>query len=192
MRSPELKDLRHTKVRNPVQSQIEGLDVGNVLIRRLGDQMPPKRTRQTRDAEFKVVLEDLIGSPSVLPRFGVVDVLSVAQDLALSAVQRPNENDFVLAPTAAGSRSSTRYCGGIGNTKLKDNPLLGKSKGLRSVFDAIVNLVRAENVRHICCSSSQFRKFCKFRKIQYGVLSRVRFSSLLMQNRYVVIRKVRL
>jgi len=130
LRRPELKDMWHGKVGNPVESQIEGFDVGNILIGRLGDEMRSDRTRQTGDTDFEMVLKDLIGSPSVGSRFGKVDVLSVAHDLALSAVEGPNEDDFVLASAAIRSGISVRDGGGICDTKLEDDLLFGKAKGL--------------------------------------------------------------
>lgn len=47
LRRPELEDLGHGKVGNPVESDIEGFDVGNIPVGRLGDEMASDRTRQT-------------------------------------------------------------------------------------------------------------------------------------------------
>lgn len=150
LRRPELKDLWHGKVGNPVDSNVEGFDVGDIPIGWLGDEMHSERTRQTGDTELEVVLKDLIGRPSVLSRFGIVNVLSVANDLALSAVETPGEDDFVLASAAVGSGFSVRHGGGIGDSKLEDDLLFGKAKGLGSVFDIVVNLVGAKDFRHDC------------------------------------------
>jgi len=46
-RRPELEDLGNGKVGNPVESDIEGFDVGNIPVGRLGDEMASDRTRQT-------------------------------------------------------------------------------------------------------------------------------------------------
>lgn len=151
LRRPELKDLWHGKVGNPVDPNVKGFDVGDIPIGRLGDEMHPERTRQTGDTELEVVLKDLIGRPSVLSRFGIVHVLSVAHDLALSAVETPGEDDVVLASTAVGSGFSVRNGGGIGDPKLELDLLFGKAKGLGGVFDSVVNLVGAKDVRHDCC-----------------------------------------
>mmetsp|Transcript_24019 Transcript_24019/g.56697 ORF Transcript_24019/g.56697 Transcript_24019/m.56697 type:complete len:212 (-) Transcript_24019:165-800(-) len=163
LRRPELIDLWHSEVGNSVETQIEGLDVGNIPIRRLGDQMGSKWTRQTGNPYFKLVLEDLVGRPSVLSRFRVMDVLPVAEDLTLSTVERPNEDDLVLASTTAGSQSSARNGRGISDSKFESDPFLGKSKRLRRIFDAIVNLIWAENVGHVCIG---FRERRGFRKIE--------------------------
>lgn len=146
----ELIDPGHTKVGNPVQAKIEGLDVGNILVGGLGDEVRPQGSRKTRHTDLEVVLEDLIGRPSVLSGFGKVDVLSVRQNLALSAVQGPNEDDFVLGSTAVGSRFPVGDGRGIGDTKLEGDLLFGEPKGLGSVFDTVVDLVGAEDVRHVC------------------------------------------
>jgi len=95
-----------------------------------------------------VVLEDLVGRPSVLTRFGIVNVLPVAHNLTLSAVEGPNEDDLVLASTAGGSGLSGRHRGWVSDPKLEDDLLFGKAKGFRGVFDAVVDLVGAENFRH--------------------------------------------
>jgi len=147
---PELENLWHDKVGNPVESQIEGFNVRNVTVGRLGDEMRPKGTRQTGHTELEVVLKDLIGGPPVLPGFGIVNVLSIAHYRALSAVERPSEDDFVLAPTAVGSGLSARNGRGIPDSKLEGDLLFGKAKGFRRVFDTVVNLVGAENFRHDC------------------------------------------
>lgn len=148
MRRPELKDLGHLKVRNPIQSQIKRFDVGDIPVGRLGDEMGSEGTRQTGNTELEVVLEDLIGRPSILSRLGIVNVLSVAHYLALSAVEGPNENDFVFAPAAVGSGLSAGNGGWIADSKLEGDLLFGKSKRFGSVFDAIVNLIGAEDFRH--------------------------------------------
>jgi len=96
-----------------------------------------------------VVLEDLVGRPSVLSRFGIVNVLTVAQNLTFSAVEGPDEDDLVLASTAGGSGLSSRHRGGVGDPKLKDDLLFGKTKGPRGVFHAVIDLVGTENFRHI-------------------------------------------
>ena len=97
-----------------------------------------------------MVLEDLVSRPSILSRFGVMDVLPIAEDLTLSTVERPNEDDFVLASTASRSRGSTRNGGGIGDSKFESDLFLGKTKGLGSIFDRVVDLVWAKDVRHGC------------------------------------------
>ncbi len=150
-RCSELEDLRHGKVGNSVESQIEGFDVGNVLVGRLGDEMRSEGSRQTGDTELEVVLKDLIGRPSVLSGFGIMNVLSIAHYLALSAVEGPSENNFVLAPAAVGSLLPTGNGRGVADSKLESDLLFGKAKSFGSVFDAVVNLVGAENVRHDGC-----------------------------------------
>jgi len=77
-----------------------------------------------------------------------MNVLSVTHDLAFSAVEGPDENDFVLTTAAGGSGFSVRKSGGIGDTKLEGNLLFRKAKGPRGVFDHEVNRVGAEDVRH--------------------------------------------
>lgn len=149
LRRPELKYFGHGKIRNPVDAQIKGFDVGNIPIGRLGDEMRSQRPRQSRHTDLKVVLKDLIGRPSVLSRFAVMNVLSVAQNLALSAIEGPRKDDFVFAATAIGSILSGGYGGGIGDTKLEGDLLFGKAKGLGGVFDTVVDRVGAEDVRHL-------------------------------------------
>lgn len=90
-----------------------------------------------------------------------MDVLPITKDLTLATVERPNEDDFVLASTAGGSRISIRDGGRISDAKLEGYLLLRKTKGLRRILDIVVNLVRAENVRHNyfrACESGRFRK----------------------------------
>ena len=148
LRRPELKDLWHAKVGDPIDAQIEGFDVWNIPVGRLGDNMRSQWSRQPRHTDLKMVLKDLIGRPSVLSRFGIMNVFSVCQDGAFSAVERPRKNDFVFAATAIGSGLSGGNGGGIGDTKLEDNLLFGKPKSLGGVFDTVVDCVGAEDVRH--------------------------------------------
>lgn len=122
--------------------------MGNVSVGGLGDEVRPERPVQTSDTKLEMMLEDLVGGPSILSRFRIMNVLSVTHDLALSAIEGPNENDFVLTATAGGSGFSVCESRGIGDTKLEDNLLFRKAKGLRGVFDRIVNLVGAEYIRH--------------------------------------------
>jgi len=135
-RRSELKYLWHGKVGNTVETDVEGTDVGNVPVGRLGDEMGPQRSDQTRDLELEVVLKDLVGRPSVLSRFGIVDVLPVADDLALSAVERPGEDDLVFAAAAIGSGLTVRNGGGLAMPNLKMIFFLEKPKVLEVFLTA--------------------------------------------------------
>jgi len=148
LRPPELIDFGKRKVGDPVDAQVEGFDVGNILVGWLGDEVGPERTGESGHAKLERVLKDLVGRPSVLSRFGVVDVLPVQEDLALSTIEGPGENDLVLAPATVRTSLTVGYCGGIGDAELEGDSLFGKPKGLGGVFDTVVDLIGAEDIRH--------------------------------------------
>mmetsp|Transcript_65460 Transcript_65460/g.98731 ORF Transcript_65460/g.98731 Transcript_65460/m.98731 type:complete len:96 (-) Transcript_65460:170-457(-) len=75
----------------------------DVPIRRLRNQVTSQAVGKARDSDREMVLEDLIRRPAVLARFREVDVLSIGEDLTLSRIQRPNEDDLMLASSAVGT-----------------------------------------------------------------------------------------
>jgi hypothetical protein len=124
---PQLEDFGHAKVRNPVDAQIEWLDLGHVPVGRLGDQVTPKGDGRVRDTEGERVLEDLIGRPTVLSALRVMDILPIRQDLTLPAVEGPGEDDLVLASAAVGPREALRKTFLVGNAELEGDLLLGEA-----------------------------------------------------------------
>jgi hypothetical protein len=70
------------------------------------------------------MLEDLIGSPTILSCFGIMHVLPVCQDLSLPAVQTPREDDFMFTATTIRTGKSLVECGETRHTEFERNLLL--------------------------------------------------------------------
>ncbi len=91
------------------------------------------------------MLENLIGSPSILPGLRVVDIFPVCQYLALPAVEGPGKDDFVFTATAVGSCEALRHTLVVGHPKFESYLLLGEAKCFGRVFDFEVDLVWGEH-----------------------------------------------
>jgi len=94
------------------------------------------------------MLKDLIGCPAILARLRKMDILTVGQNLALSAIQGPNENYFVLAPSAVRPSHSLRNGFIVSDAKLERHTLFRETEFLGSVLLSVVHLVRSERRRH--------------------------------------------
>lgn len=86
--------------------------------------MTPKGGGQTRHADGELMLEDLIRRPSILPRLGVMDILTIGQNLTLSTVEGPCKDDFVFAATAVGPLETLRETFSAGHPKFESDLLL--------------------------------------------------------------------
>ena len=71
-------------------------------------------------------------------------IFAIRQNLTLSGIQRPNENDFVFTSTAIATGKSIPKCLFVGYAKLERDALLGKAKSLGCVLDAVIHLIRSE------------------------------------------------
>ena len=96
--------------------------------------MATNRVAKAGDSQVEVMLKDLVGSPPILARFRVVHILPIGQDLALPRVERPNEDDFVFAPSAVGSGESIVQGLVVGNAKLEGDSLFRESKGFGGIL----------------------------------------------------------
>lgn len=85
---------------------------------------------ESRHSHVEMMLEDLVRSPSVLPGFRVVNILSIGENLTLSRVERPDKDDFMFAPSAVGSVESIVQSLFVGDAKLEGDSLFREPKGL--------------------------------------------------------------
>mmetsp|Transcript_17003 Transcript_17003/g.47744 ORF Transcript_17003/g.47744 Transcript_17003/m.47744 type:complete len:436 (+) Transcript_17003:1792-3099(+) len=148
-RRPELEDLRKREETHAVDPQVEWPGTDDVLRRRSGDEMALERAVETWHSQSKLVLEHLVGSPTVLAGLAEVDVLAIGENLPLSRIERPDEDDLVLAAAASCSRLPFLHRLVVCDAEFERNALLGESKRLGHVLGAVVHLIRNEG-RHGC------------------------------------------
>jgi hypothetical protein len=77
LRRSQLKDFGKGKKGNPINAQIKGMHRWNIPIGRLGNQMSTEGDVESRNANLKMMLKDLITRPTILTRFGKVNVLAI-------------------------------------------------------------------------------------------------------------------